>query len=115
MCIWLAPPCCASDGPSYAVQNINVPLGGDAAAVQKYADEVEALKKKVKSLALSLAMPLCATIADHNALADSNQHVSQQAAAQSDDLMQICLSLGCRCPLLASGHCRIQIEAHSPS
>ncbi|KAK9840502.1 hypothetical protein WJX74_010842 [Apatococcus lobatus] len=28
------------------MQNINVPLGGDAAAIQKYADEVEALKKK---------------------------------------------------------------------
>ncbi|KAK9866037.1 hypothetical protein WJX84_011450 [Apatococcus fuscideae] len=28
------------------MQNINVPLAGDAAAIQKYADEVEALKKK---------------------------------------------------------------------
>ena len=41
-------------------QNINVPLAGDAAAIQKYADEVEALKKKVRRL-------------DHDAVHDPHQ------------------------------------------
>lgn len=33
-----------------ALQKIPVPLNGDESAVRKYADEVEALKRKVRSL-----------------------------------------------------------------
>lgn len=47
------------------LQNIDVPLAGDAAAIQKYADEVEALKKKVMSSRLLAILRLALAACQH--------------------------------------------------